>query len=77
MKKLLDENEMASLYHVASDTMDGYFLVQEEEGREIVYTLKDGAWGADHPNTIEEAYNFDWIEVDNLAYAIDHPNMMI
>lgn len=77
MKELLDENEMASLYHIVSDTMDGYFLVQEEEGREVVYTLKDGAWGADHPNTIEEAYDFDWIEVENLEYAIEHPNMMI
>ena len=73
MKKLLDEKETAKLYHIVSDTMDGYFLVQEEDANEVAYTLKDGAWGADHPNTIEESYNFDWIEVDNLAYAIAHP----
>lgn len=73
MKKLLDENETAKLYHIVSDTMDGYFLIQEEDANEVVYTLKDGAWCADHPNTIEDAYNFDWIEVNNLAYAIAHP----
>ena len=77
MKKLLDENEMARLYYIERDTVEGYFLVQEEEGREVVYTLKDGAWGADHPNTLEEAYDFDWIEVENLAYAIAHPNEAI
>lgn len=77
MKELLDENETVKLYHVVSETMDGYFLVQEEEAQEVVYTLKDGSWGADHPNTIEEAYNFDWIETDNLEYAIDHPTEAI